>query len=659
MKSSLQKLFDHHSASYDAEGFLKLVEIDSEGFFEKVNDLFNDPLISYHLDRSIVSDISQLADSFVLMDHEYLFIQVIDGKYISEGNRILTIDELRGKKIVTLTEYPRKHNARSFLEVIYSFFPRKSFLSVLLAPFVILSAFYTNLFNTRLIFNDEVHTFLFITSVFFLVHLIDYWLKIVIKLSVIDVLEERSKKIERYFMLVLPYLKSNKLISKIKSIESSKKLIWESFSSVIVEVVVFFFVLTLLFLMVGSSVLVLLLFYLSVFVVFVIKRYKIYKVYIENEAVQQDLLLERISYYKTNSQFSFLDSSFYLSGFERVFDKAGGLERKISIFNYKWDELVKISSFLSSFALFLVLFFESKNSADVFNILIALLLLNGRVSSAVVAIVNRGFHILSSTHHIKQSVEKLFEEIEDYAFQPGFTLETIDSISLVDFSLSASSKSLLTNVNVQFKRGVVYGISGGVGVGKSTLIKAIARSHSEFGGDILFNEHYKIGSIDKSIFFKKVAFLDMNSDFISGSLYYNFSIRGHQNVNYIVSIIKRVLKNVLIDHDFIFKTNVFDIPMSTGQKRILLIAMTLSPQKNVYIFDEVFSNMAQQDLMSLISDVKRQAGSPIIFIVSHDRNVLSVTDVMFEISGGKLLKASDSVIKVVTPTAIDPSASRS
>jgi len=33
--------------------------------------------------------------------------------------------------------------------------------------------------------------------------------------------------------------------------------------------------------------------------------------------------------------------------------------------------------------------------------------------------------------------------------------------------------------------------------------------------------------------------------------------------------------------------------------------------------------------------------------------------VMFEISGGKLLKASDSVIKVVTPTAIDPSASRS
>jgi ABC-type bacteriocin/lantibiotic exporter with double-glycine peptidase domain len=310
---------------------------------------------------------------------------------------------------------------------------------------------------------------------------------------------------------------------------------------------------------------------------------------------------------------------------------------------------------LASFALFLVLFFESKNSAEVFNILIALLLLNGRVSSAVVAIVNRGFHVLSSTHHIKQSVEKLFDEIEDYAFQPGFKLESIDSISLVDFSLSASAKPLLNNVNIQFKRGGVYGISGGVGVGKSTLIKAIARSHTEFSGDILFNEHYKIGSLDKSVFFKKVAFLDMNSDFISGSLYYNFSIRGHQNVNYVVSIIKRVLKNVLIDHDFIFKTNVLDIPMSTGQKRILLIAMTLSSQKNVYIFDEVFSNMAQQDVLSLISDVKRQAGSPIIFIVSHDKNVLAVTDVTFEIAGGKLLKASDSVIKVgAAPTVNHP-----
>lgn len=655
MKISLQKLFAHHSASYDVEAFDKLVEIESENYFEKVNRLFNDSLINYQLERFIVTENGQVSDSFILKDDGYIFVQVVDGQYITQNNKVLVFDDIKNKQIITLVEYPKKHDVNSFLEVIYSFFPRKAFLSVLLTPFVILPAFYTNLFNTRLIFNDEIYTFLFITSVFLLIHSIDYTLKVAIKVSIVDTLEEKSKKIERYLMLLLPHIKAGKLISKIRSIESSKKLIWESFSSIIIEVVVFLLMLSVLFLMIGPSVLVVLLFYSCVLVFFVVKRYTNYKVYLENEAVQQDLLLERISYYKINSQFNYLDSSFYLSEFERVCEKSMGVERKIGVFNYKWDEFVKISSFLSSFVLFLILFFESKDSTEIFNILIALLLINGRVSSAAVSIVNRGFHILSSTHHIKQSIEKIFENIEECAFQPGFKIDSIDNISLIDFSLLANDKPLMNNVNIQFKRGVVYGISGNVGVGKSTFIKALARSHSEFKGDILFNEQYKIGTVDKSVFCKKVAFLDMNSDFISGSLYYNFCIRGHQNVNYIVSIIKRVLKGVLIDHDFIFKKNVFDISMSTGQKRILLIAMTLSSQRDVYIFDEVFSNMAQQDLLSLIADVKKQAGSPMIFIVSHDKNVLAVTDVTFEIRGGKLLKSSDSVIKVTSQSFSDPS----
>jgi len=64
------------------------------------------------------------------------------------------------------------------------------------------------------------------------------------------------------------------------------------------------------------------------------------------------------------------------------------------------------------------------------------------------------------------------------------------------------------------------------------------------------------------------------------------------------------------------------------------------------VFDEVFSNMTQADLAGLIHEIKRQVDRPIIFIVSHDRNVLAISDVVFELRGRQLVKSKSSVIRV-------------
>lgn len=83
-----------------------------------------------------------------------------------------------------------------------------------------------------------------------------------------------------------------------------------------------------------------------------------------------------------------------------------------------------------------------------------------------------------------------------------------------------------------------------------------------------------------------------------------------------------------------------------AQKRKLLIYMTLSPPKDIYVFDEVFSNMTQSDLGSLIQEVKKQVDKPIIFIISHDKNVLGISDIIYEIRNRNLVKSKGSVIRV-------------
>jgi len=646
MKKNLKHLFDYRAAVYDVKLLDSLSAVDNENYYESVNQLFIDPLVNYQVERILVTESVDLPDSFVLLGENSVFVKSVEGSYITQANNIIKPDDLEGKSIVVLIEHPKQHDVTSFLETIYGFFPKHHFFILLLTPFVLLPAFFTNLFNTRLIFNDEVHTFIFIAIVFCSTYLLDYLAKVWIKTYTLNDLEEDSKKIERYFLLLLPFLNQRNIITKIRTIESSKKVVWEALSAILVDGVVFILLISVLFYMVGASVLALLLFYVAIVFMSIYIRYKNYKMYIENEAVQQELLIERISYYQNNKQFLYLDPSFYLSQFERVCKKVLDMDKSITLFNFKWDEFVKASSFAATIVLFLVIFFKVKDDTAIFNILIALLIINSRVSSAAVSFVTRGFHLLSSSYHIRKSAEGLFENIDTTVFSKGFLPDRIDKIGLVDFAITINERSLLRPSNIDFHRGVVYGISGDVGAGKSTFLKCLTRSFSEFSGDIIFNEQYKIEDIDTSFFYKKVAYLDLSSDFVSGSLYYNFSIRGHRNNDYIITVVKNIMKGELIDYEFVFQKDIFSIHMSTGQRRKLLIAMTLSPLKDIYVFDEVFSNMTQSDLASLIYEIKKQVDQPIIFIVSHDRNVLAISDVVFEIRDKELLKSKSSVIRV-------------
>jgi hypothetical protein len=264
MKKSLKYLFDHHAAVYKEDEFDSLPVVDNDSYYESVNQLFNDSLVHYQIERVLVTDSVDLPDSFVLLGESCQFVKNIEGSYIGHTNSIIDPEILVGKPIVILTEHPKRHNVRTFLETIYGFFPRSHFLILLLTPFVLLPAFFTNLFNTRLIFNDEVNTFVFIAIVFSSVYLLDYSAKVWIKNHTLKTLEDCSKKIERYFLLLLPFLNQQNILTKIRTIESNKKIVWEALSTILVDSIVFILLISVLFYMLGSSVLILLFFYIIV-----------------------------------------------------------------------------------------------------------------------------------------------------------------------------------------------------------------------------------------------------------------------------------------------------------------------------------------------------------------------------------------------------------
>ena len=646
MQKALLKLIDEAGVSINRRSFDALdFNASDESFFLSLNALLDDSLIDYTFKKRVVTDAKELPNNFICLEPEILSVKRSGFHYISENNNI-SEDELINREIVYLAEKPKVKTAKEFIDIVYALFPKVNFFLLLAVPFVLIPAFYANLFNTRMIFNDLVNTLIFVTAVFVSLWSLDYFLKFYIKQKSLNKIDKNALKIEKYLFFLTPYISSRTIITKMKMVESNRKVIWDSLSGVLVDLASFLLLMFVLFIIIGNLALVLFLYYMLVVLFAVAMRYRNYKLYIEVEAVQQDLLVERLSYYNNNKQLSFFDMSSMFTQFGNICKQALTVDHDVSNFNFDWDEFVRFSSFFATFVLFSVIFFGSKEDSSIFNVLIALLIINGRVSASVVGLVTKSFHVLVSSYHLKMSVGDIFENVEPHAFNDGFQLETVEKIMLTELSVSIEGRDIITAVNQEFEAGRIYGISGAVGQGKSILLKCLTQQHLEFTGSIVFNDAYGVKELDREFFFRRVAYIDPTSDFVKGSIFYNFDIRGNRDKEKISKSLTEIFPNSNIDYEFVFQQDINMIPMSTGQKRKLILAMSLTPDKRLVIIDEALINISYSDALGLIKYIKEEMTNSIVFIVSHDKNILNFADFIFEVKNRRLSMLKSSVIKV-------------
>ena len=75
----------------------------------------------------------------------------------------------------------------------------------------------------------------------------------------------------------------------------------------------------------------------------------------------------------------------------------------------------------------------------------------------------------------------------------------IDFVLIEDVSKQFKSVDAVCNVNLRIKKGVIFGLVGSDGAGKSTLIKILTGVHQPDGGEIYFKgEKITIHSVEKS-----------------------------------------------------------------------------------------------------------------------------------------------------------------
>jgi putative ABC transport system ATP-binding protein len=191
----------------------------------------------------------------------------------------------------------------------------------------------------------------------------------------------------------------------------------------------------------------------------------------------------------------------------------------------------------------------------------------------------------------------------------------------------------LNNINLQILKGQFVSLIGESGSGKSTLLSILSTLLKPTSGEIIYeNINYRnIKNIDK--------FRSENIGFI---------FQFHYLINYL-----NVKENILLANEKASKKEIEELlellgikelinkypnEISGGQRQRVAIARALINNPKVIFADEPTGNLDSKNSLNVFELLKTfsNKGTTVI-VATHDKNLASKTDVIYEVKDGKLV----------------------
>jgi ABC-2 type transport system ATP-binding protein len=196
-------------------------------------------------------------------------------------------------------------------------------------------------------------------------------------------------------------------------------------------------------------------------------------------------------------------------------------------------------------------------------------------------------------------------------------------IKIESLSKSYGSNQVLSNINLTFEKGKVYGIVGENGSGKTTLFKCITG----------IEKHNGIISSD-------LQPLKDNIGYLQTEPFYFSKITGREYIQLLCNARSKKIENL-------DKKNIFELPLnqyassySTGMKKKLALTAILLQENQYFIFDEPFNGVDIQSniiILDILRELK-EIGKTLI-ISSHIFSTLNdICDEILLLKNGQFSK---------------------
>lgn len=210
----------------------------------------------------------------------------------------------------------------------------------------------------------------------------------------------------------------------------------------------------------------------------------------------------------------------------------------------------------------------------------------------------------------------------------------------------------VTNINLEIKKGEIFGIIGMSGAGKSSLIRCINRLEEPTQGNIFIDGKDIVKMNSKEL---KEARKNMAMIFQSFNLFYQKNV--FENIAYPLRINKWKKKdieervNTLLEYVNL-KEKIYEYPanLSGGQKQRVAIARALAVQPKILLCDEATSALDPQStksILELLLKIRDEFNLTIVLITHQMEVVKAICDRAAVIENGEIIE-QDTVLKLFT-----------
>lgn len=194
--------------------------------------------------------------------------------------------------------------------------------------------------------------------------------------------------------------------------------------------------------------------------------------------------------------------------------------------------------------------------------------------------------------------------------------------SNVTFSYN-NYENTIEKITFEIEKGSHVTLNGVSGSGKSTLMRLLNREYDDYSGKIMIGSK-EIRNIEKHDYAEHIIYSSQNEEFINGTIKENILFERKipdEDFNKIINIclLDKVIKKYPLGFDTYISSQIN--PLSGGEKNLVILARTLIEHKDIYILDEVLSELNCEKEIEVLKNIDRNIKSTIIYISHKKSNI--------------------------------------
>jgi len=237
----------------------------------------------------------------------------------------------------------------------------------------------------------------------------------------------------------------------------------------------------------------------------------------------------------------------------------------------------------------------------------------------VIALSNLSNNLLQTLASGERVLALLAEQPELKDVENGVNITDIQQINVENISFAYADEQILSDVNLQIKKGEILGIHGRSGSGKSTLLKLMMRFYDPQQGRICIND------------------TDLKNN---ETVYENIVLANRKATK--EQVIEAAKKASI--HEFImslpegYDTKITEMGnnLSDGEKQRIGIARAFLHNAPIILLDEPTSNLDSLNEAMILQSLLNVKAEKLIILVSHRASTMAICDRVIPIANGRM-----------------------